>query len=167
MMLTLPIVLTGHSPLSEAHMALTGEVLMTAGEMRNTRPYEELSPDVVYSFGAFELAPSRRVLRQDGRPVRIGSRALDILIALVENAGQLVTKAMLVRCAWPTTVVDEANLRVQLVTLRKLLGSNDQGEPFIVTVAGQGYWFSARDLARDTSGPSALASRTPQRGALD
>jgi predicted ATPase/DNA-binding winged helix-turn-helix (wHTH) protein len=83
------------------------------------------------------------LLLEGDAPVRIGSRALDILIALVERAGDLVTKEELLASAWPTTSVDEANLRVHIAGLRKLLGHGQAGARYIVNVTGRGYCFLA------------------------
>src|SRR5262249_38756978 len=75
----------------------------------------------VFAFGSFRLAPARRILLEDGKPLRVGSRAFDILVALVERAGQTISKEELIARAWPGTVVEEAALRVHVVALRKAL----------------------------------------------
>jgi predicted ATPase/DNA-binding winged helix-turn-helix (wHTH) protein len=75
-----------------------------------------------------------------GLPVRLGSRALDILIALVERAGEVVSKNELMSYAWPNTVVEENNLRVHVAALRKILGDDAR---YIINVAGRGYSFVA------------------------
>ena len=74
-----------------------------------------------FVFGAFRLLPAQRILLEDGNPVNLGSRALDILIALVESAGDTIHKDQLVACAWPETVVDEGALRVKVAALRRAL----------------------------------------------
>src|SRR5580698_9868642 len=71
------------------------------------------------SFGPFLLNPTRRALLRDGRPLRLGSRALDLLIALVENGKELISKEDLLRRVWPDTFIEEANLRVHVAALRK------------------------------------------------
>ena len=73
-------------------------------------------------FGPFELRASQRALTRGGDPVVLGSRAMDILLFLVENAGRLVTHAEIVKHAWPDTFVDDTNLRVHISTLRRVLG---------------------------------------------
>jgi predicted ATPase len=78
------------------------------------------------------------MLLENGRRVRLGSRALDILIALVERRGELVTKAELVGRVWQGIFVDEATLRVHISALRKTLG-----EGYISNIAGRGYCFLA------------------------
>lgn len=94
-------------------------------------------------FGAFELFRSQRVLARGGEPLRIGGRALDILIALAERSGEVVSKRELMTIAWPHAIVEESNLRVHIVALRKLLGESHAGDRFITNVAGRGYIFTA------------------------
>jgi DNA-binding winged helix-turn-helix (wHTH) protein len=92
-------------------------------------------------FGEFRLVPATRTLTRNGSPVHLGARALDILIALLERAGQIVSKAELFAVVWPTTCVEESNLRVQLSALRRALGDGRSGARLIVNVAGRGYIF--------------------------
>lgn len=93
----------------------------------------------ILTFGDFELSVRRRTLAQAGRRLRIGSRAMDILLLLADRAGELVTKDEIQARVWPDIFVDEASIRVHLSSLRKALGS--QGADFIHTVAGRGYIF--------------------------
>ncbi|HEX8605775.1 MAG TPA: winged helix-turn-helix domain-containing protein, partial [Pseudoduganella sp.] len=90
------------------------------------------------SFGPFRLYPSQRVVLEDGRPLKLGSRAFDILAVLAERAGATVSKADLIAHAWPDTIVEEANLRVHMVALRKALRETPERRD-IGSVAGQGY----------------------------
>lgn len=96
-----------------------------------------------YGFGPFVLIPERRVLLQDDAPVRLGSRALDILMVLVERSGDIVTKAELLERVWPDTVVDDSNLKVNLASLRRALGETASVTRYIATVVGRGYQFVA------------------------
>ena len=73
------------------------------------------------SFGPFCLLPTARVLYRSGVPVALGSRALDILIALVERAGEVVNQRELMSRAWRGLVVESGNLRVQMSQLRRRL----------------------------------------------
>ena len=73
-------------------------------------------------FGRFELRPVERQLLEDDRPATLGSRAFDVLQALVEGRGRIVSKNELLEIAWPGLVVEENNLTVQVSALRKLLG---------------------------------------------
>ena len=91
----------------------------------------------VHRFGPFELRPLERTLSRAGTPLTLGVRALDVLIALVEARGALVTKEQLLQQAWPGLVVEEANVHVQVSALRKLLGAQA-----IATVAPLGYRFA-------------------------
>jgi len=90
-----------------------------------------------YSFGSIEIQPHERRLIVDGREVALGARALDVLIALAERAGSLVSKNDLLERVWPGVVVEENNLQVQVSTLRKLLGPDA-----IATIPGRGYRFT-------------------------
>src|ERR1700739_3271873 len=102
-----------------------------------------------YRFGAFERRPKQRQLLADGHPVALGDRAFDVLLALVEHAGQLVTKDELLALVWPNLVVEENNLHVQVSTLRKVLGAGA-----IATVAVRGYGITLEiALAGESSSP--------------
>src|SRR4030081_584310 len=89
----------------------------------------------VFSFGPFSLSLAGRRLRRDDEPILLGGRALDVLIALTERAGEVVSYRELISIAWPNVTVDEANLRVQIATLRKALGDGNDGARYITNVA--------------------------------
>ncbi|PTV69807.1 ATP-binding protein [Agrobacterium pusense] len=95
-----------------------------------------------YEFGPFRLVPTERTLERDGCSVAIGSRAFDLLTALVENGGAVVSKKDLHARVWPDMVVDEVSLRVHVSGLRKLLGEASGGKQYITNVSGRGYAFS-------------------------
>ena len=95
------------------------------------------------SFGPFRLVPTQRLLLEDDNPVRVGSRALDILTALVERPGELVGKHELIARVWRDTFVEEGNLKFQVGALRRALGDGRGGRRYIATSAGQGYRFVA------------------------
>jgi DNA-binding winged helix-turn-helix (wHTH) protein len=95
------------------------------------------------SFGQFCLFPKARMLYRRGVPVALGSRALDILIALVERAGEVVSQRELISRAWRGLVVDSANLRVQMTQLRRCLGDGEPGARYIANLPSQGYTFVA------------------------
>jgi predicted ATPase/DNA-binding winged helix-turn-helix (wHTH) protein len=101
------------------------------------------SLEITFSFGQFQLQPARRVLLDNGQPVRLGNRALDLLILLTERAGQVLSKEELIARVWPSTVVDEAGLRVHIAALRKLLGESRSGLRYIANVPLRGYCFVA------------------------
>ncbi len=95
------------------------------------------------SFGSFQLLPAQRLLLEGDRPVRIGSRALDLLITLVERPGELVSKSELIAKVWPNTFVEEGNLKVHISWLRRALADGQAGNRYISTVPGRGYCFVA------------------------
>jgi predicted ATPase/DNA-binding winged helix-turn-helix (wHTH) protein len=95
-----------------------------------------------FNFGSFELNPERSLLLRDGAPVRLGSRAFALLVALVENAGQVVASEVLTARVWPNTSVSESNLRVHLAAIRKVLIDEDEDGETIVTIPGVGYRFA-------------------------
>jgi predicted ATPase/DNA-binding winged helix-turn-helix (wHTH) protein len=99
------------------------------------------STDQAFDFGPFRLIPSQRSLRENDRPVRLGSRAMDILIVLVASAGEIVGKDDLMGRVWPRSVVDGAALRVHMAALRKVLGDGRAGRRYIATVPQRGYSF--------------------------
>src|SRR5580692_1350935 len=95
------------------------------------------------SFGPYRLLAAQRLLLEGDTPVRLGSRAFDTLAALVERAGEIVSKEELIARAWPQTFVEESNLKIQVSALRRALGDGHAGNRFIVTVPGRGYNFVA------------------------
>jgi predicted ATPase/DNA-binding winged helix-turn-helix (wHTH) protein len=97
----------------------------------------------VMSFGPFRLFVGERQLKNGGEALQLGGRALDTLIALVERAGEVVTQGELISRVWPDVMVEEANLRVHIASLRKALGDGREGTRYIVTVTGRGYCFVA------------------------
>lgn len=99
---------------------------------------------IAWSFGNFTLLADRRLLMAEGLPVRLGGRALDILIALVEYAGQFVSRDELINRIWGGRVVEEINLRVQVAALRRALGDDERSDPqYILNVPAKGYCFVA------------------------
>ena len=94
-----------------------------------------------FAFGSFRLIPAQRALSEDGKPVRLGSRALDVLVALVERPGETISKEELIARAWPDAVVEEAALRVHVAALRKALGDGRAGKRYIANHPGRGYAF--------------------------
>ncbi|MGM5008964.1 ATP-binding protein [Rhizobium sp. 969_B3_N1_2] len=106
-------------------------------------PNPTAAPDVATSFGEFRLYPGRYLLFKDQEPVAIGSRALDILIALTERPGELLTKDELISRAWPNTIVEESNLRAQIAVLRKALSEDRSAARYIAAVPSRGYRFIA------------------------
>lgn len=94
-------------------------------------------------FGPFCLRPAEHLLLEAGKPVQIGGRALEMLIVLVERAGEVVSKDELLARVWPGLTVDEGNLRTQLARVRKGLRDGQDGARYVMTVSGRGYRFVA------------------------
>jgi predicted ATPase/DNA-binding winged helix-turn-helix (wHTH) protein len=90
-------------------------------------------------FGSFSLSTRKRVLQKDGVPLKIGSRALDILLTLVEHAPEVVEKRKLITRVWGPVVVEEGSLRFHVATLRKALGEERSGARFVKNIPGRGY----------------------------
>ena len=95
------------------------------------------------SFGPFRLLPTRRLLLEGNEPVHLGSRALDLLIALVERPGEVVGKSELIARVWPHAFVVEGNLKLHIAALRRALADGQAGNRYISTVSGRGYCFVA------------------------
>lgn len=95
------------------------------------------------AFGPFRLWPAERRLEKSGHPVPLGGRALDILLALIERPGAVVSKQELMGRVWPGIAVEESNLRVNIASLRKALGDPSETARFIDCVPGRGYCFVA------------------------
>jgi TolB-like protein len=96
-------------------------------------------------FGRFRLNLERRQLWRDGRAVRLSSRAVDILCALVVAKGKVVTKDELMTQVWSGLVVEESNIHVHVSALRKVLEEGESGQTYVVTVTGRGYRFIGLD----------------------
>lgn len=95
------------------------------------------------SFGPFRLLPKQLLLLEGDKPVCLGSRALEILIALLERRGELVSKQDLMARVWPNVFVEPANLTVHISALRRALRDGRDGHRFIVNIPGRGYCFVA------------------------
>ncbi len=96
-----------------------------------------------YRFAQYQLDATRRLLLCAGKRVALNAKAFDVLLALVEHGGQVMTKAELMNQVWQEQFVEEANLAVQVSALRKTLGKMPDEQPFIVTIPGRGYSFVA------------------------
>lgn len=95
------------------------------------------------AFGPFVVFPKLRSLKCDGKQINIGDVSLDLLIALIENPGEIYSKQELAERVWNREWVEDANLRMAVASLRKLLGRTTDGGEFIVNTVGRGYSFSA------------------------
>src|SRR6266567_9286046 len=108
-----------------------------------TEPSTTAGDQPPISFEPFRLLPAQRLLLEGDTPVRLGSRAFDILAVLVERAGEVVSKEELIARTWPKTFVEEANLKIQVSALRRALGDGQGGRRYIATTPGRGYNFVA------------------------
>ncbi len=108
-----------------------------------------------YEFGRYRLNPAERVLLREEEPVPLTPKVFDILIILVENSGQVVSKDDLMKRVWPSTYVEEGNLTQNISLLRKALGETPGGVQFIETVPRRGYRFVAdtKETANGSSSP--------------
>ena len=112
-----------------------------------------IAPSVAYRFGRFELEPDERRLLASGAPVHLRPRAFDLLVALVERSGHLVTKDELLQRVWGKVIVEENTLQVNISALRKVLGANA-----IAAVPGRGYRFTLEVTRFETAPIAPTAS---------
>jgi predicted ATPase len=146
------------------------------GAESNQAPAEAMVDDLGDSrtdddlgFGPFTLSVARRQLKKGDHSIAIGGRALDVLIALAERAGEVVAHKELIARVWPDVIVEEANLRVHIAALRKALGDGIDGTRYVSNVAGRGYCFVAtvtrpgttRALPRPAAGVTNQVHRLP------
>jgi predicted ATPase/DNA-binding winged helix-turn-helix (wHTH) protein len=113
----------------------------------------EAARDEEILFGPFRFLSRRGLLFRDAAPVRLGSRAREILRVLVERAGQMVTKNELIALVWPNTIVEEGTLRVHIAWLRKALGDSKAEARYVENVTGRGYRFIAPVSCRKAAAP--------------
>jgi TolB-like protein/Flp pilus assembly protein TadD len=109
---------------------------------------------MIFAFGPFRLDAEAQTLFRGAEPLPIGKRAVALLRVLVEHPGALVTKDALIERVWPGLAVEESNLTVQIVALRRVLGGEPGGENWIQTLPRRGYRFL---------GPPVTASQTLAR----
>jgi DNA-binding winged helix-turn-helix (wHTH) protein len=126
---------------------------------KRTEPVDAAPTEV--SFGPFRLLPTQFVLLEGDRPVPLGSRALEILIVLLECPGQLVSKQQLMARVWPNIFVQPANLTVHISALRRMLRDGRDGNRFIINIPGRGYRF----VASVEVGTRDLSASPPPRAA--
>jgi DNA-binding winged helix-turn-helix (wHTH) protein len=115
-----------------------------------------LAGDELLAFGPFRLNRTQRALLKDGKAVRVGSRAFEILLALTKRPGTIVSKRELLGRVWSDTIVEEGTLRVHVAQLRKVLRGGATGTDYIQNVTGRGYCFVGsivRQHALDASNP--------------
>src|ERR1700730_331763 len=96
-----------------------------------------------YEFGRFRLDTAARILLTGGEVISLTPKVVELLIVLVEKAGQVVPKDDLMKAVWPDTFVEEGNLTSNISILRKQLGVLPQGGEYIETISKRGYRFIA------------------------
>jgi len=106
---------------------------------KRTEPASATPTEV--SFGPFRLLPTQFLLLEGDNPVPLGSRALQILIVLLERPGELVSKQELMARVWPNVFVEPANITVHISALRRMLRDGRDGNRFIINIPGRGYSF--------------------------
>ena len=126
-------------------------------------------PPAIIEFGHFSILPHRRQLLAEGRPIRLGGRAFDLLLALIEAPGAVVGKDELLSRIWPARIVEENRLQSEIWALRKAFGAD---RDLIQTVPGRGYQFTGeiRELGAGVSArqvPAPLAVPAPPRPATN
>ena len=105
-----------------------------------------------FEFGPFLLNADRKLLLRDGEPVALAPKALETLLAFVEQPGRVITKDELLQRIWGDTVVEEGGLARNISILRKVLGEKPNEHQYIVTVPGRGYQFVANVHERPLGG---------------
>ncbi len=93
----------------------------------------------MYEFGPFRVDPEKETLFRAGESVPLTSKTFQILLVLIRNSNEVVTKDDLMKTVWPDTFVEEANLSRNVFMLRKALGESAQDHRYIITVPGRGY----------------------------
>ncbi|RMP52287.1 LuxR family transcriptional regulator [Pseudomonas savastanoi pv. retacarpa] len=131
------------------------------GKTVDIRTRDALQGQEAIRFGSFVLHPQQQLLFRHSQPVPLGSRAMSLLVAFATRPGELLEKAELLTLAWPKAVVEECNLRAQIVTLRRTLEEQDDFT-YIVTVPGRGYRFSAPVSVQPATAP-ALPAPAPAK----
>jgi eukaryotic-like serine/threonine-protein kinase len=115
---------------------------------------------VLYEFGNFRCDPREHLLLCNGKPVSLSPKSFEILVALLQNNGRLLTKDELMQQVWPDSFVEEANLTVNISALRKVLGETPAGQQYIETVPKRGYRFVTPVTERRDDGKPGPAVQT-------
>jgi DNA-binding response OmpR family regulator len=119
--------------------------------MRDAPLIKEENPSKVeVTFGPFRLSAAERLIERSGEPLQLGGRAMDILIALVERAGEVVSQRELINRVWSNVTGDDGNLRFHVGALRRALGDGRDGARYVVNVPGARLLF--RRFYRATAG---------------
>lgn len=109
----------------------------------------EVSENRVYKFGPFRLDAGHLLLFRDSERVNLTPKVVETLLVLIESSGEVVSKDELMNALWPETTVEESNLSQNIYVLRKVLGSDPDGNPFIETLRRRGYRFCGEVVRAD------------------
>src|SRR5580698_903654 len=114
----------------------------------------------VFSFGPFSLCVAERLLKKADEPIPLGGRALDVLIALAEQAGEVVPHKELISTVWRGVTVEDANLRAHVAAVRKALGDGRDGARYVTNVSSMGYCFVAPVTRLSAKQPAPVTGTT-------
>ena len=121
--------------------------------------------ETTFVFGPFQFTPARGTLLEEGKRLRLGSRAMEVLTALLECGGELVRHEELLQRVWPNTFVSESNLRVHIRAIRRVLREETQGSRYVLNIPGQGYRFAAPVRVSFANSPHPVAFSKSSSGA--
>jgi DNA-binding winged helix-turn-helix (wHTH) protein len=124
---------------------------------KQTEPVRAAPTEV--SFGPFRLLPAQFIVLEGDKPVRLGSRALELLMVLLERPCEVISKDELMARVWPNVFVGPDNLNVQISALRRALRDGRDGNRFIINVSGRGYSFVAKVTTTILPPPTLFHSR--------
>ena len=160
----------GHFPWAQPPAA--AQLVLGAGGLKNPtidrafsgrRTGALLTVPTAVSFGPFRLLPAQFLLLEGDKPVPLGSRALEILVVLLERPGEVVSKQELMARVWPNIFVEPANLTVHISALRRTLRDGQDGNRFIINIPGRGYSFVASVAVVGRLEPDGIGNRGAPR----
>jgi TolB-like protein/DNA-binding winged helix-turn-helix (wHTH) protein/Flp pilus assembly protein TadD len=125
---------------------------------------DKSSAQIIYEFGDFRLDADHLMLYRRSKEVQLAPKAVETLLALIERDGEIVSKDELLSRIWPDSFVEEANLFLYLSAIRKTLGNQEDGTPYLETRRRRGYRFNGRVRLMPTERPAPVASiiQTPE-----
>jgi DNA-binding winged helix-turn-helix (wHTH) protein/Tol biopolymer transport system component len=124
------------------------------------RPLPSIQRKEHYEFAEFRLDETERRLMRGDKTVPLTPKVCDTLLYLVQNAGRIIEKDEFLNALWPGTFVEEANLAVNVSTLRKALGEAPDSNRYIETIPRRGYRFVAEVRRVDEQPREARAANT-------
>src|SRR5262249_43734848 len=149
-----------HSPRTKLRER-RGEILESGSTNAQENPVCASMISHCFEFGEFRVDLLTHRLLRNGEVVPLQPKAFDTLVVLIENRGRIVERAALMKTLWPDSFVEEANLTQYVFTLRKALGDQPNGQPYIETVPRRGYFFAAeaREIRDAVDAATAATSR--------